>query len=167
MRGDVFPDGARGRNLPRHPGARVPVSSAHMSEIAPRSEVRLLDGEPALGAVRLAIAAARRHGRGSAVRLKRRGEHQDLRYGGRGRRGPRASCRRRRARTAGPRPRTSGGTDADTPRTPNFVVFTAIGQLDCSRAPHVQSRRVRRSGRHAPGQLPAVHAGSSLRRRQR
>ncbi len=58
MRGDVFPTVLAGgvfRGLP----SLVAHVAARIAEVAPRSEVRPLDVEPALGAVTLALAAAR------------------------------------------------------------------------------------------------------------
>jgi len=58
MRGDAFPTLLAGgifRGVP----SLVADAEARLSEIAPRSAVRLLDVEPAVGAVRLALAAAR------------------------------------------------------------------------------------------------------------
>jgi N-acetylglucosamine kinase-like BadF-type ATPase len=60
MRGDVFRTVLSGGIFRAIPSLASGVS-AHISEIAPRSEVRLLDCEPATGAVRLALAAARGH----------------------------------------------------------------------------------------------------------
>jgi N-acetylglucosamine kinase-like BadF-type ATPase len=58
MRGEPFPtilSGGVFRGVP----SLVEKVSARVSEIAPRSDVRRLDAEPALGAVTLALAAAR------------------------------------------------------------------------------------------------------------
>lgn len=58
MRGELFPTLLAGgvfRGVP----ALVPQVESRLAEVAPRSEVRLLDVEPAIGAVRLALAAAR------------------------------------------------------------------------------------------------------------
>jgi len=58
MRGDVFPTILAGgifRGLP----SLAPDVTTRLSEVAPRSPVRLLEVEPAIGAVRLALAAAR------------------------------------------------------------------------------------------------------------
>ena len=58
MRGDAFPTVLAGgvfRGLP----SLVGKVAAHVAEIAPRSEVRPLEAEPAVGAVTLALAAAR------------------------------------------------------------------------------------------------------------
>lgn len=58
MRGEVFPTVLSGgvfKGMPR----LVHEMTTRMSEVAPRSHVRLLEVEPAMGAVRLAIAAAR------------------------------------------------------------------------------------------------------------
>jgi N-acetylglucosamine kinase-like BadF-type ATPase len=58
MRGDAFPSILAGgifRGVPRLAGD----VASRLSEIAPRSQVRLLDVEPAIGAVRLALAVAR------------------------------------------------------------------------------------------------------------
>lgn len=60
MRGDVFPTVLAGgvfRGLP----ALVERVAVHLAEVAPRSDVSRLDVEPALGAVTLALAAARGH----------------------------------------------------------------------------------------------------------
>jgi N-acetylglucosamine kinase-like BadF-type ATPase len=60
MRGDVFPTVLAGgifRGIPWLVGD----VTARMSEVAPRTDVRVLDVAPAVGAVRLAVAAA--HGR--------------------------------------------------------------------------------------------------------
>jgi N-acetylglucosamine kinase-like BadF-type ATPase len=58
MRGDVFPTILAGGIFRGLPSLARDVES-RLSEVAPRSEVRLLDVEPAIGAVRLALAAAR------------------------------------------------------------------------------------------------------------
>jgi N-acetylglucosamine kinase-like BadF-type ATPase len=58
MRGDVFPTVLAGgvfRGLP----SLVTMVAGRIAEVAPRSEVRPLDVEPAMGAVTLALAAAR------------------------------------------------------------------------------------------------------------
>lgn len=58
MRGELFPTLLAGgvfRGVPSL-GERV---ATHLAEVAPRSEVRRLEVEPAVGAVRLALAAAR------------------------------------------------------------------------------------------------------------
>jgi glucosamine kinase len=58
MRGEAFPTLLAGgvfRGVP----ALVDHVVSRLAEVAPRSEVRLLDAEPAIGAVRLALAAAR------------------------------------------------------------------------------------------------------------
>jgi N-acetylglucosamine kinase len=58
MRGDVFPTVLAGgvfRGVP----ALIEHMAMRLSEVAPRSDVRRLDGEPARGAVTLALAAAR------------------------------------------------------------------------------------------------------------
>jgi N-acetylglucosamine kinase-like BadF-type ATPase len=58
MRGDPFPTVLSGgvfRGIPSLAGK----VARQVAEIAPRSEVRPLDVEPAVGAVRLALAAAR------------------------------------------------------------------------------------------------------------
>jgi N-acetylglucosamine kinase len=58
MRGDVFPTVLAGgvfRGLP----SLIDRVAALVAEVAPRSEVRPLDVEPARGAVTLALAAAR------------------------------------------------------------------------------------------------------------
>jgi N-acetylglucosamine kinase-like BadF-type ATPase len=60
MRGDAFRTVLAGGIFRGVPWLARDVT-AHMSEIAPRSDVQLLDVEPAVGAVRLAVAAA--HGR--------------------------------------------------------------------------------------------------------
>ncbi len=57
MRGDVFPTILAGGIFRGVPWLAGDVTR-RISEVAPRSEVRLLDVEPAMGAVRLAIAAA-------------------------------------------------------------------------------------------------------------
>ena len=58
MRGQMFPTILAGGIFFGVPWLATDVT-ARLSEVAPRSEVRLLDVEPAVGAVRLAIAAAR------------------------------------------------------------------------------------------------------------
>lgn len=58
MRGEAFPIVLAGGIFRGVPWLRHDVT-ARLSEVAPRSQVRLLDVEPAVGAVRLAIAAAR------------------------------------------------------------------------------------------------------------
>ena len=58
MRGQMFPTILAGGIFRGVPWLATDVT-ARLSEVAPRSEVRLLDVEPAVGAVRLAIAAAR------------------------------------------------------------------------------------------------------------
>lgn len=58
MRGDAFPAILAGGILRGLPWLRSNVTT-RLSEVAPRAEVRLLDVEPAVGAVRLALAAAR------------------------------------------------------------------------------------------------------------
>jgi len=58
MRGDAFPTILAGgifRGVP----LLARDMETRLSEIAPRSTVRLLEAEPAVGAVRLALAAAR------------------------------------------------------------------------------------------------------------
>ena len=58
MRGDSFPTVLSGgvfRGLP----SLIEKVAAHVAEIAPRSDVRQLEAEPALGAVTLALTAAR------------------------------------------------------------------------------------------------------------
>jgi N-acetylglucosamine kinase-like BadF-type ATPase len=58
MRGDAFPTVLAGgifRGLP----SLIGKVAAHVAEIAPRSDVRRLEAEPALGAVTLALSAAR------------------------------------------------------------------------------------------------------------
>ena len=58
MRGEPFPTLLAGgvfRGVP----ALVEQVASRLAEVAPRSDVRLLDAEPAIGAVRLALAAAR------------------------------------------------------------------------------------------------------------
>jgi glucosamine kinase len=57
MRGDVFPTILSGGIFRGVPWLAGDVTR-RISEVAPRSEVRLLDVEPAMGAVRLAIATA-------------------------------------------------------------------------------------------------------------
>ena len=58
MRGDVFPTILAGGIFRGVPSLARDVES-RLSEVAPRSEVRLLEVEPAVGAVRLALSAAR------------------------------------------------------------------------------------------------------------
>jgi len=58
MRGEAFPIVLAGGIFRGVPGLMGDVES-RLSEVAPRSAVRLLDVEPAVGAVRLALAAAR------------------------------------------------------------------------------------------------------------
>jgi N-acetylglucosamine kinase-like BadF-type ATPase len=58
MRGDVFPTVLAGGIFRAMPALASDVA-ARMAEVAPRSEVRALESEPARGAVTLAIAAAR------------------------------------------------------------------------------------------------------------
>ena len=58
MRGDVFRTVLAGGALRRIPALAAQVT-ARLAEIAPRSEVRVLDQEPAVGAVHLALAEAR------------------------------------------------------------------------------------------------------------
>jgi len=58
MRGDVFPTVLAGGIFRAIPSLAADVG-ARMGEVAPRSEVRALDVEPARGAVTLAISAAR------------------------------------------------------------------------------------------------------------
>jgi N-acetylglucosamine kinase-like BadF-type ATPase len=58
MRGDVFPTVLAGGIFRGLPSLARDVT-ARLSEVAPRSIVRLLEVEPAVGAVRLALAAAR------------------------------------------------------------------------------------------------------------
>ena len=58
MRGEVFPTILAGGIFRGLPSLARDVK-ARLSEVAPRTEVRLLDVEPALGAGRLALAAAR------------------------------------------------------------------------------------------------------------
>jgi N-acetylglucosamine kinase-like BadF-type ATPase len=57
MRGDVFPTVLAGGVFRGLPSLARDVT-ARLSEVAPRSAVRVLDVEPAVGAVRLALAAA-------------------------------------------------------------------------------------------------------------
>jgi len=57
MRGDVFPTILAGGIFRGLPSLARDVT-ARLSEVAPRSPVRLLDVEPAVGAVRIALAAA-------------------------------------------------------------------------------------------------------------
>jgi N-acetylglucosamine kinase-like BadF-type ATPase len=58
MRGDVFPTVLSGGIFRAMPSLASDVA-ARMAEVAPRSEVRRLEAEPARGAVALALAAAR------------------------------------------------------------------------------------------------------------
>jgi len=58
MRGDVFPTILAGGIFRGLPSLARDVTT-RLSEVAPRSAVRLLEVEPAIGAVRLALAAAR------------------------------------------------------------------------------------------------------------
>jgi hypothetical protein len=58
MRGDVFPIVLAGGVLRGIPSLAQEVS-LRMGEVAPRSEVRPLDVEPAVGAVSLALRLAR------------------------------------------------------------------------------------------------------------
>lgn len=58
MRGEVFPTVLAGGIFRGVPWLTGDVT-ARLSEVAPRTDVRLLDVEPAVGAVRLALAAAR------------------------------------------------------------------------------------------------------------
>lgn len=58
MRGEAFPTILAGGIFRGVPWLTRDVT-ARLSEVAPRSDVRLLDAEPAVGAVRLALAAAR------------------------------------------------------------------------------------------------------------
>jgi N-acetylglucosamine kinase len=58
MRGEIFPTILAGGVFRGVPWLIQDVT-VRLSEVAPRSEVRLLNVEPALGAVRLAVAAAR------------------------------------------------------------------------------------------------------------
>lgn len=58
MRGDVFPTVLAGGIFKAIPALAADVS-ARMGDVAPRSEVRKLEVEPAVGAVTLALAAAR------------------------------------------------------------------------------------------------------------
>jgi len=58
MRGDVFPTILAGGIFRAIPALSADVCQ-RMAEVAPRSEVRSLDVEPARGAVTLALAAAR------------------------------------------------------------------------------------------------------------
>lgn len=60
MRGDVFPTILAGGIFKGMPSLAENVST-RLAEVAPRSEVRRLEVEPALGAVTLALAAARGH----------------------------------------------------------------------------------------------------------
>jgi len=57
MRGEAFPTVLAGGVFHGVAGLQGDVE-AHLSEVAPRSVIRVLDVEPAVGAVRLAIAAA-------------------------------------------------------------------------------------------------------------
>lgn len=58
MRGEMFPTVLAGGVFRGVPWLVADVT-ARLSEVAPRTEVRLLDVEPAVGAVRLALSAAR------------------------------------------------------------------------------------------------------------
>jgi N-acetylglucosamine kinase-like BadF-type ATPase len=58
MRGDIFPTILSGGMFKGIPSLVTSVAT-HLAEVAPRSEVRRLEIEPANGAVTLAIAAAR------------------------------------------------------------------------------------------------------------
>jgi hypothetical protein len=58
MRGDVFPTVLAGGMFKGIPSLAASVTT-RLAEVAPRSEVRRLEIEPANGAVTLAIAAAR------------------------------------------------------------------------------------------------------------
>jgi hypothetical protein len=58
MRGEVFPTILAGGIFRASPALASDVCT-RMAEVAPRSEVRRLDVEPAYGAVILALAAAR------------------------------------------------------------------------------------------------------------
>lgn len=58
MRGEPFPM-LLGGGVFRGAPALVDQVASRLAEVAPRSDVRLLDAEPAIGAVRLALAAAR------------------------------------------------------------------------------------------------------------
>lgn len=58
MRGDVFPTVLAGGIFRGVPWLTKDVT-VRLSEVAPRTEVRILEVEPAVGAVRLALAAAR------------------------------------------------------------------------------------------------------------
>jgi N-acetylglucosamine kinase-like BadF-type ATPase len=58
MRGEVFPTVLAGGIFRGVPWLTGDIT-ARLSEVAPRTDVRLLDVEPAVGAVRLALAAAR------------------------------------------------------------------------------------------------------------
>lgn len=60
MRGDIFPTVLAGGIFRGVPWLTSDVTT-RLFEVAPRTEVRLLDVEPAVGAVRLALAAARGH----------------------------------------------------------------------------------------------------------
>ena len=60
MRGDVFPTVLAGGILKGIPSLAANLTS-RLGEVAPRSDVRLLDVEPARGAITLALAAARGH----------------------------------------------------------------------------------------------------------
>jgi N-acetylglucosamine kinase-like BadF-type ATPase len=58
MRGDAFPIVLAGGTLRGIPSLAEDVA-ANLSDVAPRSDVRVLQAEPAIGAVRLALAHAR------------------------------------------------------------------------------------------------------------
>jgi len=58
MRGDVFPTFLAGGIFRAIPALAADVST-RLAEVAPRSEVRRLEVEPAQGAVTLALTAAR------------------------------------------------------------------------------------------------------------
>jgi len=58
MRGDVFPTILAGGIFKAIPALSADVCE-RMAEVAPRSEVQVLEAEPAHGAVTLAMAAAR------------------------------------------------------------------------------------------------------------
>ena len=60
MRGDEFSLVLAGGIFAGIP-ALVPNVTGRLAEVAPRSRVRLLETEPATGAVRLAVSAARGH----------------------------------------------------------------------------------------------------------
>ncbi|MBI3264665.1 MAG: hypothetical protein HYZ58_16185, partial [Acidobacteria bacterium] len=60
MRGEMFPTVLAGGIFRGVPWLTGDVT-ARLSEVAPRTDVRLLDVEPAVGAVRLALSAARGH----------------------------------------------------------------------------------------------------------